>query len=438
MKSYKIWILFILLSVVSFGEEFEDPNNNAIGIWMTSVGYDSSANILKMTFRSRTGEKFEEVDKLKLEDLQIINGLNDVYYTDVYAVRTDEISTSPKVITEWDVEIELGFALINDTITLNGTILVKDSVDGNQHAIDGRDIPFESFTIAPNDKTELKIYEKLNNKDNWSNKTTGITGSAITVDGYIFTKGGPGSLEEDPGVYALISTEEGAKIEKLKVTKNNGTEETLIVPYTEDSEAVIMKIGGFASNEINTITIIPVSIYGIEGGEVTLDFVTDTQINTLYLEGGIIGEIEKDVDGKKKIFVKLSELEELSGVKGYSYVFKVGNKPESDNESDLDGQSSTTLTENSITSTPKWEDGIVEIPTSGFIGGSKATLLFTVYDKLGHEKTFEKTYFIPKELDGITAKVSDEAKQRKSKIKVVTDGSSDKFELESSVDKSSE
>jgi hypothetical protein len=136
--------------------------------------------------------------------------------------------------------------------------------------------------------------------------------------------------------------------------------------------------------------------------------------------------------------VKLSELEELSGVKGYSYVFKVGNKPESDNESDLDGQSSTTLTENSITSTPKWEDGIVEIPTSEFIGGSKGTLLFTVYDKLGHEKVFEKTYFIPKQLEGINAKVSDEAKQRISKIKVVTEGSSDKFGVESSIDGSSE
>lgn len=427
MKGYKIFILFILLSVITFA------GNNAISVWVESVGFDSLTNTMKVTLKSRTGEKFEEMDRLKLDGLQIINGLNDVSYTDVYADRESEIIENPKVITEWYAEVELGFVLVNEPVTINGTIIVEDFVDGNQHVIDGRSITFGPFAIAPNDKTELKIYEKLSDEGNWMNNSTNIVGKEIEIDGRIFTKGGSGSFEDDPGVYALISTDGGAKIEKLKVKRNNGTEEILTVPYPEGSEAVVMKIGGFESNKINTVTIRPVSIYGIVGDEVDLDFLIDTQINTMYLEDGIIGEIGSD----RNIQIDLSKLIELAGVTEYSYVFRVGNKPETDDESNLDGQSFTTLTENSITSTPKWVDGKVKISTSGFIAGSKGTLLFTVYDKLGHKKTFEKIYFIPDQSE-IKATTEGEAKQRRSRVKLVSEGAIDKFEVESSVDTSSE
>ena len=55
-----------------------------------------------------------------------------------------------------------------------------------------------------------------------------------------------------------------------------------------------------------------------------------------------------------------------------------------------------------------------------------------------HEKTFEKTYFIPEQLERINAKISGEVKERTSKIKIVTEGSNDEFGIESSMDMSSE
>ncbi len=449
MRSYKMWILLILLSVVSFSEEIEDPKNNSIGVWVSSIGVDRDdpdTDILELTLKSRTGEKFEEMDRLILNAFQLVNGLNEVSYDSVSSTKVEGSDTieKPKIITEWYVGIDLGFKLGAEPITLNGTVLVEDLVDGNQHAIDGKKLSFGPFEIAPNDKTELRIYEKLSDLENWVNSTTSPESEDITdkipengitvIDDSgkvcIFTKGGPGSFEENPGVYALVSTDGGAKIEKLKVKKNGGTEETLIVPYLGGSESVIMKIGGFESDKINTITIRPVSIYGIEGDEVELDFLIDTQINTVYLEGGIIGELKKDVDGEKKIFVELSELKELSGVARYNYVFTVVEKTATDGEVSVSGESSFQPSKDSNL-------GTVKIPISDFIDGSKGTLLFTVYDKLGHEKTFEKTYFIPEQSE-IKATVKGEAKQRRSKIKLISEGNNDKFGVDNSVDTSSE
>lgn len=449
MKSYKIFILFILLSVFSFATE---PNGNEIGVWIEEVGFDLNSNTLILTIKSRTGEKFEEIEKLQIGGIVITNGINEETH-DVIATNEGEQIENPKVVTTWIAKVELGYNLINELIKINSGTITIDPLDGNQHAIDGEKISFEPFTPAPTGGMELKIYEKLSDIPNWENDTTSLESINITnmlengviVDdsgkSYIFTKGGPGSFEANPGIYVLVSSG-GVKTKQLWIEKNgdgvnNGTDDDDdidVIDISSETGVIAMKIEGFISNRKNTVTVIPISEFGVKGVPKKLNFVIDTQINTIYLENEIIGEIGDN----KNIQIDLSKLIELVGVAGYSYIFTVENESKSDSEFNLDGQSYTTFMENSITSTLKWNDGIVEIPTSELIGGSKGILLFSVYDKLGHKKTFEKTYFISKQLDGITSKVSDEVKERKSKIKVVTDGNKDEFGVESNIDESNE
>jgi len=429
MRSYKILILFILLSVVCFG-------NNGIGVGIVSIGISSTDPItFELVIETKTGDKFKSPVG-SITNILIENGNSNIDSPeDVNLIYIKEVVQSPKVVTTFNVSIPTKIKDFSSYpfITISCEININDP-DGNVNAVKKKKISFGPVPTKPNGNIDLTVYEKIMTNGDWMNTTTGISGVEIEVDDYIFTKGGPKSLEDNPGIYVVGSTGEGlGQIAKLKIQKNNETEETITVPFVEKTD-FSMKISDFINNKKNTIIVKPISVLGAEGPPKNLNFVLDTQINNSYLEGGIIGELESEGN----VDIDLSSLLELSGIKGYSYTFIVENKSISDNESNLDGQSSTVLTGNSITSTPKWKDGIVVIPTSGFIPGSKATLAFTVYDKLGHKKTFKKTYFIPAESNKITSTVQGEAKQRKSKLKIIGEGSNDKFRLERSIDASSE
>jgi hypothetical protein len=388
--------------VVSFG-------NNGIDVWIDSVGILSADPIIfKVTIKARTGAEFG-IPKGSIINIEIENGLNNketIANASLVYDKENSSEGSPNFISAFTALISTTLTYKDVETTISGTISITDP-NGNQNAINNKSITCKPFPAGPNGEIDLTIHEKLGGIDNWKNDTTSpesegitndITEDGITVDDsgkvYIFTKGGPGSFEANSGIYVEGKTGEGVgQIVKLNIQRNDNPDVvTIPIPFGEKTQFT-MKIDGFTNNEKNTVTVKPVGVLGVEGPSKTLDFVLDTEINTPYLEGGIIGEL----DNNGNIQIDLSKLIELSGVTGYSYVFTVGNKPKSDNESNLDGQSSTILTENSITGTLKWEDGKVEIPTSGFIGGSKGTLLFTVYDRLGHKKTFEKTYFIPKQ-----------------------------------------
>ncbi|MCS5421544.1 MULTISPECIES: vWA domain-containing protein [Psychrilyobacter] len=275
---------------------------------------------------------------------------------------------------------------------------------------------------------KLKVYEDVQGWGDW--KKTKIKDSDRE---YTFTKGGSISLINDPAIYAVVPKSTGPdddteitklKIEKLNENENPVAKKTLDLPG--GSENIEIKFN-FSREGKNIVRVTPISKAGIEGKSKMLNFIVDTKINTSYLDNEIIGSLNG-----KNVEVDLSRIEELSGVEGYEYVFTVeGKKSEKITKRNLKGTSFTTPTKGSIS-------GIITIETSGFIGGSKGTLLFSVYDKLGHKKDFRKTYFIPTKPSGIIAKVSGETKQRNSKITILAEGSGDKFEVESNVDGSSE
>lgn len=428
MKSYKILILLILLSIVSFGANNNDKKNNAVSVWIESVGISSVEPVtFELVIKTRTGIKFG-VPEGSVKDFFIKNGINEETGISAPLVydETNVIYENPKYVSTFTASIPTTLTFVNAEIEIGGRINIIDP-NGNQNAIANKKITFDPFPAGPNGDIELKIYEQRNNDDDWSNGTTGIEGSEIKLDGYIFTKGGPESLEADPGIYVIGRTGEGfGQITDLDVKRNNGTIERIPIPFGEKTQ-FSMKIGEFLKNEKNTVVITPIGILGVSGSETPpLDFVIDTDINSSKLGDGIIGEL--DSDGKIK--VDLSEVKELSGIKGYSYTLKVGYRTKTGGEI-LDGTSFTTPTIGSV-------NKIVEITTPEFIGGSKGILTFRVYDKLGHQKTFEKTYFIPTKSIGVKTTVEDEVKSRESKLKIIGEGTKDKFKLENSREVSDE
>lgn len=279
---------------------------------------------------------------------------------------------------------------------------------------------------------EIKTYEELND---WGGgeKTTALDSSN---EEYILTKGGARSYVKEPAIYVIVPEidAEGKKIKELKIEK-------LVDGIFKEKERIlinekkVVEVAGFEEGA-NTVRVTPINENEVEGNSKDFNFVVDTKVNDSYLEGGIIGEL--DSDGKIKI--NLSGIEELSGINRYSYTLKVGDKTEIDSiqeEEKLKKISFISPERGSITK-EDGEDKIVEIQTFGFIPGSKGTLLFTIYDKLGHEKTFEKTYFIPVKSSGVTSKIEGEVKQRNSRIKIVTEGEKDKFGIDSNRVESSE
>ncbi|WP_028854811.1 vWA domain-containing protein [Psychrilyobacter atlanticus] len=335
--------------------------------------------------------------------------------------------------------VSSGGAGLTDTYTVTYTFKINDSstvetdIDINLKGEDkaGNQAVEKRTIVLDNSKPKgvvLEVYEAV--KD-WENITTQRTGdSGLSSGGYKFTKGGATSLISDPMIYAKISGT-GADVRYLKIEKNGGTGDPLLDILGETSEIKIDGSNGtkFGTDVINVAVVTPISISGVEGDpSAPFNFVVDTRINTSYLQGGIIGSLTGG-----KINIDLSSLEELVGIDGYNYIFVVGGKAvKQGGENNLNGASFTTIQNGSITSSN------IEIDTSLFAGGSRGDLKITVWDRLGHEKIFEKAYFIPTKSLGIKATIEEEVKRRETKLKIIGEGTNDKFELENSIDKSSE
>lgn len=315
--------------------------------------------------------------------------------------------------------------------TINDSNLIETDIDFNIKGEDkaGNQTVKEETITLNNNKPKgviLEVYEVV--KD-WENVTTQRTGdSDLSSGGYKFTKGGATSLIDDPSIYAKIG-ETGADVRYLNIDKN-GTIDPLLDILGQTSEIKIDGSNGteFRTDTTNIAVVTPVSVSGVLGDQVEFKFIVDTRVNTSYLQGGIIGSLTG-----RHIIINLSDLKELVGIDGYKYVFVVGGKVvKQGGEDNLNGNSFTTTQGGSITSNN------IDIDTTSFVGGSRGDLTIVVWDRLGHEKTFEKAYFIPTESLGVKATIEDESKQRKSKLKIIGEGTNDKFKLESSVDKSSE
>lgn len=432
--------------MVCFGVKPDDNGNNSCGgkppgngtaIWIDSVEFNSDYTQLTMTVISHTVAKFKDPDKLNIMNIKINEEaiVNDEIKADYFSEFLEKHNS---VYTTWKGIVDIPAEYITNIKKIQAKLQIP-TADGNYNALKNSELCFGKFSEV-NGTLKPVIYEMMSSDEgDWKNSTTDRDGEKIKIerdpDEFIyFTKGGSGSFETSPKIF--IVGEVGiniGKIKSLRIKKNNDNE--IIIPIDAGEGSTIYKpIDGFLSNEINLFEMTPISVDGLSGTTMSLNFLVDTQINDSKLGDGIIGEL----DSEGKIKINLSEIKELSGIKGYSYTLKVGDKTETKGEGfDPDPLvtptiiSSTTLTMGSV-------NKIVVIPTSGFIPGSKATLLFTVYDKLGHEKTFEKTYFIPAKSLGTKATIEDESKQRKSKLKIIGEGTKDKFGLESSIDGSSE
>ena len=325
----------------------------------------------------------------------------------------EDIGEYKENISPTTYSLEVKRSELEDGGVVKVTIVVVDKA-GNEAT--------KEVTISIPRDIEINTYEELYQKEK----------SKIIKDSYKFTKGGLGSNNSNPGIYVTIpsSSSEDEKIGKLKIQtigKDGKIEgEKIIKVSGGDEEKVIEVTFGFGEG-VNEVRVTPINVSSVEGNPKEFKFVVDTKVNTSYLNNEIIGSMNG-----KNVEIDLSKIEELSGVEGYEYIFTVEGKiSEKVVESDLEGKTSTTISGNSIS-------GIKIIDTSDFIGGAKGTLSFTVYDKLGNEKTFDKTYFIPTKPTGITSTIEDEAKQRKSKVNIFGDTDDSKFSIENSIDGSNE
>jgi len=325
----------------------------------------------------------------------------------------EDIGEYKENISPTTYSLEVKRSELEDGGIVKVTIVVVDKA-GNEAT--------KEVTISIPRDIEINTYEELYQKEK----------SNIIEDGYKFTKGGFGSNNSNPGIYVTIpsNSSEDEKVGKLKIEKISEDGKVEGEKYVSvsggDEEKEVEVTYNFAEGT-NIVRVTPISVSGVEGNSKEFKFVVDTKVNTSYLNNEIIGSMNG-----KNVEIDLSKIEELSGVEGYEYIFTVeGKTSEKVVESDLEGKTSTTISGNSIS-------GIKIIDTSDFIGGAKGTLSFTVYDKLGNEKTFDKTYFIPTKPTGITSTIEDEAKQRKSKVNIFGDTDDSKFSIENSIDGSNE
>ena len=348
----------------------------------------------------------------EMEDFNASYKKSDENNKDGYSLylSNESITILKSTLVEKRINYKIKVKKDSDTITL-----YAEDKAGNKKV--------EVIDITKPKDIEINTYEELYQKEK----------SNIIKDGYKFTKGGLGSNNSNPSIYVTIpsNSSEDEKVGKLKIEKINEDGKV-------EKEKYVSVSGGDEKKEIevtynfpegtNIVRVTPISVSGVEGNAKEFKFVADTKVNTSYLNNEIIGSMMSD----KNIEVDLSNIEELSGVEGYEYIFTVEGKiSERVVENDLGGKTSTTISGNSIS-------GIKIIDTSDFIEGAKGTLSFTVYDKLGNEKTFDKTYFIPTKPTGITSTIEGEARQRKSKVKIFGDTNDSKFSIENSIDGSNE
>jgi len=306
-----------------------------------------------------------------------------------------------------------------------------DAVNGNgknKKKVTGR-YTVPGFPENEGGKIDIKTYEEVKQPNK----------PEIRKGEYVFTKGGKVSNISNPAIYAVVPKDK--KIKKLKIETLDsignitGTKEMNLSKKTGNIE-IESNYFNYIENGAYRVKITPISEVknkhkdDVEGESKILNFIVDTKIKNSYLEKEeIISELEMK-DGKPVIKIKLSKFEELSGINKYSYTLSNGFQKKEEEVSVKGGKYLIPTEENGLAD--------IKIPLGDFSEGSRLTLSFEVYDRVGNKKTYEKTYFIPKQANKIIAKISGDVKQRNSRIKIVTEGNKDKFGIGSSVDGSSE
>lgn len=401
IRSYSIFILFLLMSIGVFAKQ-------SIGVLDVDViNYPE----IKIILSGNKGKKTILNDKITETSGWNISGIANPLGDN----KTEVIYRTPiksKVKPGDRVEIEL--YIYNGNVKNGNWIQTYYKVP---------DFP-DSKTI------EIKTYEEIYGWENGERTTIDDSGKT-----YIFTKGGDYFHKSKPIIYVEIPEdnidEKGkVKITKLKVEKLNSDGRVIRkknFKITKNMRYREIELD-FIKEEANIVRVTPIAAdkYNIDKTPKILNFIVDTKINSSYLDDeDIIGELKA-----KEISIKLSKFKELSGLNKYSYTLSNGFQSEA-KEGAVDGVKYLTPTEDD-----RLDD--IKIQLGNFSEGSRLTLSFTVYDRLGHKKTYEKTYFVPKQSDGITAKVSGSVKQRRSKIKIITEGNKEKFGIGSSIDGSSE
>lgn len=412
IRNHSIFVLFLLMSISVFagnGNRGGNRNGNGNKAWV---------------------EKAELLEGNKIE-INLITRTNwDIYYLEIDkpgdVTFLGWIRSKNKYINSWSIICDINSVLKpGDTSTISFKIKKNQPKDGT-NSIGRKEILYDISDLIPPKEVEIEIktYEEIYG---WG------TGERTTIDDsgrtYIFTKGGERSNISNPAIYVVVPEEE--KIKKLKIETLDSSGKVIrrkkinLSNKTGNIE-IESKYFNFIENGAYRVKITPISEGEKNGDPKILNFIVDSKINSSYLDDeDIIGELKA-----KEIKIKLSEFKELSGINKYSYTLSNGLQREN-KEGSVDGGKYVIPNEDG-----SLDD--VKIQLGDFSEGSRLTLSFAVYDRLGHKKTYEKTYFIPKQSDGITARVSGEVKERESRIKIITEGNKDKFGIGRSIDKSSE
>jgi hypothetical protein len=394
MRSYRVFVLFLLMSMSVFGKlkVMEIDLSGYPRIVLTLNGNNNGGEVLE--FKENNGDYIKEYSGLRVYNKRNID------YTSTLNLNPGE-------------EVTINFFVNFNRVTYKYNVPEKPK------------------------NIEIKTYEEIHG---WGNGERTTIKDDLNRE-YVFTKGGDYFQTTEPIIYVVIPEDNiddkgKIKITKFRVEKLNSGGNVIGTKNIEVTKTMIRKgiALGFMKEEVNIVMVTPISKSenrrDIEGESKILNFIVDTKVNSSYLDNeDIISKLEVK-DGKHIIKIKLSEFKELSGINKYSYILSSGLQRET-KEGSVDGRKYLTPTKD-----VNLDD--VEIPLGDFSEGSRLTLSFTVYDRLGHKKTFEKTYFIPKQSNGIIAKVSGEVKQRESRIKIITEGNKDKFGIRSSIDGSSE
>lgn len=414
-RSYSIFVLFLLMSIFVFAKN-GNGHGNGNKAWVENAEL-LEGNQIKINLKTRT--KWE-IDSLTIEE--VVEKIDGTFLG----------WNKNKYIYSWSIICDLNSVLKpGDPSTISFKIKKNQPKDGT-NSIGGKEISYDISDLVPPKevKIEIKTYEEIYGWENGERTTIDDSGRT-----YIYTKGGDFFHTSKPIIYVEIpeeNTDEKGKLKitKLKVEKLNsngrviGRKNFKITKNIRYREIEL----DFIKEEANIVRVTPIAAdkYNIDKTPKILNFIVDTKINSSYLDDeDIIGELKT-----REISIKLSKFGELSGINKYSYTLSNGFQREG-KERTVDGRKYLTPTQDG-----KLDD--VKIQLGNFSEGSRLTLSFTVYDRLGHEKTYEKTYFMPKQSDGIAAKVSGEVKQRRSKIKIITEGNKEKFGIGSSIDGSSE
>ncbi len=385
--NYKILILFLLMSITIFGK-LKVKKIDLSGyprIILTLNGNNNGREVLE--FKENNGDY--------IKDLSVYNKRKIAY--------TSTLNLNPRE------EVTIKFFVNWNRVTYKYNVPEKPK------------------------SIEIKTYEDIHG---WK-----IGYRTTTKDSnieYVFTKGGLGSYVEYPVIYVVVPKDKKIKKLKIEMLDSNGkvieTKRKIIKPKETGNIEIESNYFNFIENGAYRVKITPISKgknrRDIEGDPKFLNFIVDTKIKNSYLEKeDIISELEVE-DEKPIIKIKLSKFEELSGIYKYSYTLSNG----------FQKQNKTILVEGEKSLIPDKDANLddVKIPLGDFSEGSRLTLSFEVYDRVGNKKTYEKTYFRSKEVSRITAKVSGDVKQRNSRIKIVTEGNKDKFGIGSNIDESSE